>query len=73
MALDPNKKFLYFNKDETSTEMDLALCFPVSSFIGIETQTSSRMDFFFEGAKGSESLLLLEYMITQKGLRILQT
>ena len=58
MALDPNKKFLYFNKDETSTEMDLALCFPVSSFIGIETQTSSRMDFFFEGAKGADATIV---------------
>ena len=58
MALDPNKKFLYFNKDATSTEMDLALCFPVSSFIGIETQTSSRMDFFFEGAKGADATIV---------------
>ena len=39
MAIDPNKKFLYFNKDSTSGEMDEALCFPVSSFIGAETQS----------------------------------
>ncbi len=55
MALDPNKKFLYFNKDETSGESDDALCFPVSSFIGIETQTSARMLFYFEGSKGVDA------------------
>jgi len=58
MALDPNKKFLYFNKDETLTEMDLALCFPVSSFIGLETQTSSVIDFYFEGSKGADATIV---------------
>jgi hypothetical protein len=55
MALDPNKKFLYFNKDETLGESDDALCFPVSSFIGIETQTSARVLFYFEGSKGVDA------------------
>jgi len=55
MALDPNKKFLYFNKDATVGEMDLALCFPVSSFIGLETQTSSIIHFYFEGSKGADA------------------
>ena len=54
MALDPNKKFLYFNKDESATEMDLALCFPVSSFIGIETQTSGVLHLYFKGSKGAD-------------------
>ena len=58
MALDPNKKFLYFNKDETSAEMDLALCFPVSSFIGIETQSSGIVDFYFEGSKGADANII---------------
>lgn len=58
MALDPNKKFLYFNKDETSAEMDLALCFPVSSFIGIETQTSGVIHFYFEGSKGADANII---------------
>ena len=58
MALDPNKKFLYFNKDATLTEMDLALCFPVSSFIGLETQTSSIIDFYFEGPKGAAATIV---------------
>ena len=58
MALDPNKKFLYFNKDETLTEMDLALCFPVSSFIGLETQSSSTIDFYFEGSKGADATIV---------------
>ena len=58
MALDPNKKFLYFNKDATITEMDLALCFPVSSFIGIEVQTSSLIDFYFEGSKGTDATVV---------------
>ena len=58
MALDPNKKFLYFNKDSTSTEMDEALCFPVSAFIGIETQTSSIMHFYFEGSKGADATIV---------------
>ena len=55
MALDPNKKFLYFNKDASSTESDESLCFPVSKFIGIETQTSSILDFYFEGSKGVDA------------------
>ncbi len=58
MALDPNKKFLYFNKDATLTEMDLALCFPVSSFIGLETQTSSIIHFYFEGSKGADATIV---------------
>lgn len=58
MALDPNTKFLYFNKDATSTEMDEAFCFPVSSFIGIETQTSSQLHFFFEGSKGTDATII---------------
>ena len=58
MALDPNKKFLYFNKDATLTEMDLALCFPISSFIGLETQTSSIIDFYFEGPKGADATIV---------------
>lgn len=55
MALDPNKKFLYFNKDATSTEMDSALCFPISRLIGIEVQTSSHLLFYFEGSKGADA------------------
>jgi len=55
MAADPNKKFLYFNKDGTSGEMDESLCFPVSSFIGAETQTSSFFDLYFKGSKGTDA------------------
>ena len=58
MAIDPNNKFLYFNKDSTSTEMDEALCFPVSSFIGLEIHTSSRLHFFFEGSKGTDATVV---------------
>ena len=58
MAIDPNNKFLYFNKDSTSTEMDEALCFPVSSFIGLEIHTSSRLHFFFEGSKGTDATIV---------------
>ena len=58
MALDPNKKFLYFNKDESATEMDLALCFPVSSFIGIETQTSGVLHLYFKGSKGADATII---------------
>ena len=55
MALDPNKKFLYFNKDASTTESDESLCFPVSKFIGIEAKTSSRVLFYFEGSKGVDA------------------
>ncbi len=55
MAADPNKKFLYFNKDGTSGEMDEALCFPVSSFIGAETQSASTIDLYFKGSKGTDA------------------
>jgi hypothetical protein len=55
MAIDPNKKFLYFNKDSTSGEMDDALCFPISSFIGAETQSASFMDLYFKGSKGTDA------------------
>ena len=48
MAIDPNKKFLYINRDSTAGEMDEALCFPVTSFIGAETQTSSIIDLYFK-------------------------
>ena len=55
MAADPNKKFLYFNKDGTSGEMDESLCFPVSSFIGAETQSLSQIDLYFKGSKGTDA------------------
>ena len=55
MAADPNKKFLYFNKDGTSGEMDDALCFPVSSFIGAETQNASAIELYFKGSKGTDA------------------
>ena len=58
MAIDPNKKFLYFNKDNTSGEMDDALCFPISSFIGAETQTASIIDFHFKGSKGTDATVV---------------
>ncbi len=48
MAIEPNKKFLYINRDATLGEMDEALCFPVSSFIGAETQSSSIIDLYFK-------------------------
>tara|TARA_R100000005_G_C4986663_1_gene194819 strand:+ start:363 stop:1196 length:834 start_codon:yes stop_codon:yes gene_type:complete len=55
MAIDPNKKFLYINRDATLGEMDEALCFPVSSFVGAETQTSSIIDLYFKGSKGTDA------------------
>tara|TARA_R100000773_G_scaffold44653_1_gene46942 strand:- start:6421 stop:7257 length:837 start_codon:yes stop_codon:yes gene_type:complete len=55
MAIDSNKKFLYFNKDSTSGEMDESLCFPVSSFIGAETQTASIIDLYFKGSKSVDA------------------
>ena len=55
MAIDLNKKFLYFNKDSTSGEMDEALCFPVSSFIGAETQSAAIIDLYFKGSKGVDA------------------
>ena len=64
MAADPNKKFLYFNKDSTSGEMDEALCFPVSSFIGAETQSASTIDFYFKGSKGTDATVVRGYIDT---------
>ena len=58
MALDPKKKFLYFNKDETSGEMDAALCFPVSRLAGIMVKTSTFMDFHFDGSKGTDATIV---------------
>jgi hypothetical protein len=58
MAIDPNKKFLYINRDTTIGEMDEALCFPVSSFIGAETQTSSLIDLYFKGSKGTDATVV---------------
>ena len=58
MAIDINKKFLYINRDITSGEMDEALCFPVSSFIGAETQTSSLIDLYFKGSKGTDATVV---------------
>jgi len=58
MALDPKKKFLYFNKDETSGEMDAALCFPVSRLAGIMVKTSTVMDFHFDGSKGTDATIV---------------
>ncbi|ASF00377.1 hypothetical protein [uncultured virus] len=61
--LDPNKKFLYFNPDTTSGEVDSALCFPVSSLIGINsggggTAFSGRLYFYFEGSKGTDATIV---------------
>ena len=64
MAIDPNKKFLYFNKDGTSGEMDDALCFPISSFIGAETQAASIIDFHFKGSKGTDATVVRGYIDT---------
>jgi hypothetical protein len=58
MAIDPNKKFLYINRDATLGEMDEALCFPVSSFVGAETQTSSIIDLYFKGSKGTDATVV---------------
>ena len=58
MAIDPNKKFLYINRDTTIGEMDEALCFPVSSFIGAETQTSAIIDLYFKGSKGTDATVV---------------
>jgi len=58
MALDPKKKFLYFNKDATSGEMDAALCFPVSRLAGIMIKTSTFMDFHFDGSKGTDATIV---------------
>ena len=58
MAIDPNKKFLYINRDSGSEEMDEALCFPVSSFIGAETQTSAIIDLYFKGSKGTDATVV---------------
>ena len=58
MAIDINKKFLYINRDVTIGEMDEALCFPVSSFIGAETQTSSLIDLYFKGSKGTDATVV---------------
>ena len=58
MAIDPNKKFLYINRDTTLDEMDEALCFPVSSFIGAETQASSFLDLYFKGSKGTDATVV---------------
>ena len=50
---DPNKKFLYFNLDATSGEMDSSLCFPVSRLMGVNcSNSSSRFELYFEGSKG---------------------
>ena len=61
--LEPNKKFLYFNPDTTSGEVDSALCFPVSSLIGINsggggTAFSGRLYFYFEGSKGTDATIV---------------
>jgi len=58
MAFDPNKKFLYFNLDTTIGEMDSSLCFPVSSFVGAETQTSAAIHLHFKGSKGTDSTIV---------------
>ena len=58
MAIDLNKKFLYVNRDTTTGEMDEALCFPVSSFIGAETQTSAIIDLYFKGSKGTDATVV---------------
>ena len=58
MAIDPNKKFLYINRDTTIDEMDEALCFPVSSFIGAETQASSFLHLYFKGSKGTDATIV---------------
>ena len=58
MDVDSNKKFLYINRDTTVGEMDEALCFPVSSFIGAETQTSSIIDLYFKGSKGTDATVV---------------
>ena len=58
MAIDINKKFLYINRDTTIGEMDEALCFPVSSFIGAETQTSSVIDLYFKGSKSTDATVV---------------
>ena len=50
---DPNKKFLYFNFDASSGEMDSSLCFPVSRLIGVNCDNSSvSFELYFEGSKG---------------------
>jgi len=67
MAIDPNKKFLYVNRDATTGEMDEALCFPVSSFIGAETQTSAIIDLYFKGSKGADATVVRVFHL-QHGL-----
>ena len=67
MIIDPNKKFLYVNRDATTGEMDEALCFPVSSFIGAETQTSAIIDLYFKGSKGADATVVRVFHL-QHGL-----
>ena len=67
MAIDPNKKFLYVNRDATTGEMDEALCFPVSSFIGAETQTSTKIELYFKGSKGADATVVRVFHV-QHGL-----
>ena len=56
--IDPSKKYLYFNPDSTSGEMDSSASYPVSQLSGIEITTSGLAKFYFKGSKGVDATVV---------------
>lgn len=56
--IDPSKKYLYFNPDTTSGEMDSSAAYPVSRLSGIEVTTSGLAKFYFKGSKGVDATIV---------------
>ena len=56
--IDPSKKYLYFNPDSTSGEMDSSAAYPVSQLSGIEVTTSGVAKLYFKGSKGVDATVV---------------
>jgi hypothetical protein len=58
--MDPNKKFLYFNPDENDSagegSQENTVLLPVSTFVGMETTTTSNLRMYFKESVETDTL-----------------